>query len=282
MHYKKSKIQLVAIDLDGTLLKDNKSISITDKNTINQLIDKQILCVAATGRSLHKVNEVLSVDIPFDYVVFSSGAGICDWKNKKILRSEEFKKGVAQSISKHLLKANLNFFVYRPIPHNNLFWYHQGGEKCKEFDNYLLRHKNDYEVFVHNRFTGHSGQIMAIIPNNEKLFEDLSAKMYKACNNIKIIRTTSPVNSDFIWMEIFPSTVSKGHGLQWLCNKLAIDKKHTVGIGNDYNDLDMFEFVEYPFLLSNGAEELKERFLYVDFSNEQNGVSRAIEQMNIL
>ena len=81
-----NKIRLIATDLDGTLLKSDKSISEKDWKTLEYLASKQIVRVAATGRSLFKVKQVLPENAPFDFIVFSSGAGIYDWKNKNILQ----------------------------------------------------------------------------------------------------------------------------------------------------------------------------------------------------
>jgi Cof subfamily protein (haloacid dehalogenase superfamily) len=270
-------IRLFASDLDGTLLRDDKTISGQDIKSLEFLGVKGIIRVAATGRSLHKVFEVLAPGAPFDYVVFSSGAGIYDWKCNEILHYEKFQNEVAINICMHLFKSNFNFFAFKPIPHNNLFWYHKGAGNCNEFDNYLERHRGDYSEFDVDDFIGNSGQVLAVIPNKHLLVDKFTAEIYKACNNVRVIRTTSPVNSEYTWLEIFPDSVSKGHGLEWLCNYLNIGREFTVGVGNDFNDLDMFKFVRYPFLMSNGVEQLKETIKTIDATNQQNGVSKLID-----
>ncbi|HKK82263.1 MAG TPA: HAD hydrolase family protein, partial [Prolixibacteraceae bacterium] len=121
------QIKLVGVDLDGTLLNDTKSISDTDIKTLQFLGEQKIIRVAATGRSLYKVKEVLQPELPLDYIVFSSGGGIYDWNSGGILLSEHFDSSIAKNVCKHLLASNYNFFVYKPIPDNNLFYYHKGA-----------------------------------------------------------------------------------------------------------------------------------------------------------
>jgi len=87
------------------------------------------------------------------------------------------------------------------------------------------------------------------------------------------------MNPEFIWLEIFPESVSKGHGLKWICDYLNIDSSQTIGIGNDYNDSDMFDFVGFPFLLKNGVDALKNIYCTVDFSNNEDGVSAVINKL---
>ncbi|MCK5731229.1 MAG: HAD hydrolase family protein, partial [Draconibacterium sp.] len=76
-------IKLVATDLDGTFLKNDQSISNKNIDALSGLGNAEIVRVVATGRNLRKVKDVLNDDIPFDFIVFSSGAGVYDWKEKK-------------------------------------------------------------------------------------------------------------------------------------------------------------------------------------------------------
>lgn len=275
------KIKLIATDLDGTLLRNNKSISENDWMTLERVGKQGIIRVAATGRSLFKVNEVLPVNSPIDYVVFSSGGGIFDWKRNKLLHSEHFVKLVIHELCRHLLSCDYNFFVYLPIPNNNLFYYHQGAGYCKEFNNYMERHIGDFIPLDEDSLPLEAGQIMAIIPNDGDLFKKLKDEIYLDCKGIKVIRTTSPMDVDYIWLEIFPDTVSKGHGLKWLCDDLGIDRKHTLGVGNDYNDIDMFSFVANSYLLNNGVDELKLKFNSIGQSNEESGFSAVVKKLGV-
>jgi Cof subfamily protein (haloacid dehalogenase superfamily) len=266
-------IKLVAIDLDGTLLTDEKRISTNDIATLYDLGRKGILRVAATGRSMHKVHEVLRQDAPFDFIVFSSGSGIFDWKKHEIITSEEFRAETISSLFESILKHQINFFTFQPIPANNYFWYHIGAGKCNEFEYYIERHHRDCKQLDTRRLPERAGQFMCILPNDEMLFDSLRSKLVETCAGIKIIRTTSPVNGKFIWMEIFPDTVSKGHGLERLCKQSKIAASETLVLGNDFNDLDMLEFSGHPWVVNNASEALKARYATIDATNNQNSLS---------
>ncbi|HPB04876.1 MAG TPA: HAD family hydrolase, partial [Prolixibacteraceae bacterium] len=236
---RKEEIRLVATDLDGTLLRDDKTISVADYNSLVGLGKFGIVRVAATGRSLHKVYEVLSVDTPFDFIVFSTGAGIFDWKKQQLLFAEQFDGQRSFQLCSFLYQLGINFLIFKPIPHNNLFFYHRGKSFCPEFENYLVRHVGDFEQLNVLDYSDIAGQFLIFIPNNNFIFSDIRERLIQEFDNIKIIRTTSPVDNRFIWLEIFPESVSKGHGISWLCDFLGIDRKHTVAVGNDFNDIDM-------------------------------------------
>jgi HAD superfamily hydrolase (TIGR01484 family) len=271
-------IKLIATDLDGTILRDDKSISVDDFTTLTHLGEAGIIRIAATGRSLHKVNEVLLPDSPFDFVVFSSGGGVYDWKEKKLLADEHFNKSISGKLCRFLVELDLNFVVFDPIPNNNLFHYHKGIEQCSEFNDYLERHKGDFSELAISRYSSFAGQFMSIIPNDEVLFNSISGKLTSAFNDIRIIRTTSPIDKRFLWLEIFPDSVSKGHGIRWICDSFKVPYLQTIGIGNDFNDIDMLDFVGHPFILGNSPFELHDKYPLIDKTNNESGFSRVVEQ----
>jgi len=73
------------IDLDGTLLNSSKKIGNDDWKTLEKIGHEGIIRVFATGRTLYSALTVLNDLTPFDYLVFSSGAGIVNWKTKEII-----------------------------------------------------------------------------------------------------------------------------------------------------------------------------------------------------
>jgi hypothetical protein len=78
-------------------------------------------------------------------------------------------------------------------------------------------------------------------------------------------------------MEIFHESVSKGNGVKFVCDSLQIEHEYTMGIGNDFNDLDLLEFTNYSYIVDNGPPEMKEMFL-VTRSNEENAFALAVNR----
>jgi len=78
-------------------------------------------------------------------------------------------------------------------------------------------------------------------------------------------------------MEIFHQSVSKGNGVKFVCDVLKIEHESTLGIGNDFNDLDLLEFTNYSYIVENGPQEMKDRFLRAS-SNEENAFAKAVEK----
>ncbi|MCB2197252.1 MAG: HAD family hydrolase [Bacteroidetes bacterium] len=259
--------QMIITDLDGTLFNNRQEVSLEDMKTLFWLGENNITRVIATGRNFYSVKRVLKDNFPIDYLIFSSGAGIYDWKNKKLLHSEYLPDFEVKQISKILIDHQVDFMIHEMIPDNHKFVYHRSGNKNPDFESRIKVYK-DFALLldVNTEAYEHACQILAVFPNDIGLFKEIQSKF----NDIKIIRTTSPLDGDSIWMEIFPENVSKGHGVDWLCNYLKVNREKTISIGNDYNDIDMLEYTAKKYVVSNAPEDLKEQFP-VCKSNQESG-----------
>jgi Cof subfamily protein (haloacid dehalogenase superfamily) len=269
-------LKLVATDLDGTFLRNDKSISKENLNTLLSLGDRDILRVVATGRNLRKTQEVIASHIPFDYIVFSSGAGVYDCKNDKLLYFRNINKQVVQQLSDFLIARDLNFHLFKPVPENYKCWYYRGSVYCQEFEKYFDFHQSHAEPLpVNQPLNSEACQFLVVFPNDMDRFLSLKREIQANFSEVKVVRTSSPLETGYIWMEIFHHSVSKGNGVKFVCDSLQIEHEYTLGIGNDFNDLDLLEFTNYSYIVSNGPEELKDRFLSAH-SNEDNAFAQAV------
>jgi hydroxymethylpyrimidine pyrophosphatase-like HAD family hydrolase len=120
-------------------------------------------------------------------------------------------------------------------------------------------------------------QFLVVFPDNPEKFLEFKKEIEQRFPEVKIVRTSSPLETGYIWMEIFHQSVSKGNGVKFVCDSLQIDHEHTLGIGNDFNDLDLLEFTNFSYVVENSPPELKERFLPAK-SNEENAFALAVEK----
>ncbi len=266
--------EMVVTDLDGTLLNNCAKVSLQDMKTLYRLGEKGIVRVIATGRNFFSLSKVIKDKFPIDYIIFSSGAGVYDWREKKLMHSQYLPDFEVKQIAQILINHSVDFMIHEVIPENHKFVYHFSGNHNPDFERRISVYKDFAQPLDPKTETyKHACQILAVFPNDVTLFEQIKQKF----DDIKIIRTTSPLDGDSIWMEIFPNTVSKGHGIEWLCNHLKINHQHTISIGNDFNDIDMLEYTYEKYIVSNAPDELKAVFP-VCKSNCENGFTDAVSR----
>jgi len=272
-------IKLVATDLDGTFLKNDRTISSANIEALQRLGEKNIVRVAATGRNLRKVKEVLNEHVPFDFVVFSSGAGVYNWKEKQHIFSQNIKPSSAQKLLNHFVNKEVNFHAFYPVPENHKHYYFRGKTNCEEFERYFTYNAvNAEKLDPENLPEGELCQFLVIIREDEKRFLELKSEIESLCPEIRVIRASSPITKGYIWIEVFHTSVSKGNGVKEICRLTGIHKNETMGLGNDYNDFDLLEFTGFSFLTENSPEDIQHKYPLVP-SNEDDAFARSVQPL---
>ena len=262
-------VKLVATDLDGTFLRNDRSISKANLQALHALGERNIIRVAATGRNLQKVKDVLTSDVPFDYIVFSSGAGVYCWREQKHIFSQNIIQSSARKLLNHFILKKENFHAFFPVPENHKHYYFRGHRECDEFERYF--NFNRYFATPLNKALlpeSELCQFLVIIREDESHFLQLKSEIEALCPEIRVIRASSPITNGYIWVEVFHKSVSKGNGVLQVCRRHGIDPAHTMSVGNDYNDFDLLEFTRHSFLTSNSPDEIKGKYPLMP-SNEE-------------
>ncbi|MCP3929837.1 MAG: HAD-IIB family hydrolase [Bacteroidetes bacterium] len=268
-------MKILFTDLDGTLLRNDKTTSLESLRCLEDLGSQNVVRVIATGRSWFSYKKVIPNDFPADFLLFSTGAGVIDLNNNKILFSSDHQKKDIEIISESLITQNVDFMVHCKVPENHRFVYFRCTKNNEDFERRIKLYKN-YAVqygYDGNGFPGESAQIIAIFSENQAKF----STVMNSFNGFQTTRTTSPLDGKSMWLEINPSNISKGKGAQWLCEYLHVHKKDSVGIGNDYNDISLLEFTEKSYVVANAPEELLAKYIPTK-SNDQDGFSLAVHK----
>jgi len=267
---------MLVTDLDGTLLNSRRKLQKQDYKTLQTLGKRGYARAVATGRHLHSFFKVADDDFPIDYVIFSSGAGIWDFHQRKIIRKVTLETAEVERAAGFLISRGLDFMVHKPIPENHMFFYYSFDRENRDFE----RRVKMYEEFSEPLLTDterfdYASQLLAIEPpeSDRKAYDIIREKL----SEYTVLRTTSPLDGSSTWIEIFPQSVSKSRTACWLAQWLGLEKEKILSIGNDYNDLDLLEWAGTSFVVANAPEELRMRFNEVS-SNDEGGFSEAVRK----
>lgn len=261
--------KMVAIDMDGTLLRPDHTISERTKKTIQKAKDKGIKIVLASGRPLEGLKKYLKeLDLisEEDYVLGFNGALVQNTKTKKIIKRNVLKGNdlaYLYSISKKL-GVNIHAFTQ---------------EGC------ITPVMNKY-----SELEGTMNEIPVTVTefNNIKKEEDIIKVMMvdepeildKAIENLPsdVYEKYTVVKSAPYFLEFLNKDANKGEGVKALANHLNISPKEIICIGDAGNDVHMIEFAGLGVAMGNAFEEVKEIADYITKSNENDGVAKVIEK----
>lgn len=97
---------------------------------------------------------------------------------------------------------------------------------------------------------------------------------------VKVINTESLLGKGkYYWAEVFHGACDKGFGLRTLANEYSIPVADTLVIGDNYNDLDMFEAAGFSVAMGNSPADVKEKADFVTGSVDQGGAAEILENI---
>jgi len=267
---------LFILDFDGTLLRSDRTVASEDREALQQLGELGIIRVIATGRSLFSFNTVTISNLPMDFVIFSTGAGLTQYNGAEIIRKLHLEARAVDLATKVLKAHRLDFMIHRTIPDNHRFAYYRTNHNNADFDRRLELYRRYADMLTETSIGfGPATQLLAVVPAAGGIA--VLDAIRKELVDFNVIQTTSPLDGQSTWIEIFPATVSKSQTAAWLAEELQIDKRQTVSIGNDYNDLDLLEWTASSYVVDNAPADLKYRFTTVA-SNDNGGVAQAVKK----
>jgi Cof subfamily protein (haloacid dehalogenase superfamily) len=263
---------MILTDLDGTFLNSAGKISDDNLQALHELGQNGVVRVAATGRTLHSSREVVKHHLPFDYLIFSTGAGICSFADDQVICAHELGKSDIHDLAEFFLACAVDFSIHHPIPDNHHFHWFASPEPTSDLIS-RLQYLKDFATQGPYQRISRATQFLAISKDGLNIIEELRQRF----SHLSIIRTTSPIDGKHVWIEVFAAEASKGLAASWLCNKLGIERDKTMSIGNDYNDVAMLEWTGHGYVVANGPADMRCRFLPAP-CNDEHGFAIAARQ----
>lgn len=260
------KIKLVASDMDDTLLTKDLTISTINKQTIANVLERDIHFTVATGRmyisALPYVRE-LNLKIPF---ISYNGAWIRDSYSDKIYYEEN-------------LPAEISHELLNMCRENN--WYVQNYEndilrieKANAFSaSYLDVARVPLVEEGADFFKKKSPSQKILIMTDKAEWAAVSQKIKQRFGD-DICVSSSKVQ----FVECTAPKANKGLALKFLAEHLGIKAQNVMAIGDAYNDVEMIKYAGVGVAVANAPQEVRAWADFVSLSHSENGVAHAIEK----
>ncbi|WDV44854.1 Cof-type HAD-IIB family hydrolase [Clostridiaceae bacterium M8S5] len=274
MNYK-----LVAIDLDGTLLNDEKTISKQNIEVLTKVIELGVEVVIATGRSYHSAKQFIK-DSKLDLVIMANNGNIVrNIKDDKTILS----KYLHDEHLHILLKEGRKIDLY-PIIHVD--HYDEGydmiielNKNHEKYSSYLKNVKRYKEI--QNGLDYNCGKVLSVCYiSDEKTLERLYSilkQRYSELYSSHILRTLSKVGT---MLEVMKVNASKWDTIKSYADSKNIETNQIMSIGDDMNDLSMIKESGLGIAMKNGHEDIKAfADIVSDRTNNQNGVGHILKKI---
>lgn len=263
---------LFVTDLDGTLLKNDRTISENTKNIINQLIDEGMHITYATARAFNSSGKITK-DIHFNLpVITRNGAVLADQGKQVETEILKFNKAEVEQLKKILSGRIENCGFVTTYSENQMSKRYKPNQLCVGMQHYMEDHKDDNKMHAllgdEDIFDGLVTYITLIDTkeNLQPIFDVIS--QYDTWESV----LQEDVYWKDYWLEICPKGTTKAKAIL-KCMKNC-NCESVVVFGDSVNDLSMFEVADEAYAVANALPEVKDKATKIIDSNENDGVAK--------
>jgi Cof subfamily protein (haloacid dehalogenase superfamily) len=258
-----TQIDLIALDLDGTLLGPDESVSPRNRAAVRAALAAGVRVVLVTGRGVDtpiRISKELSLNLP---VICCHGALTKDFGANRILAHIPVPLVYAKPMVEYAEAEGLPVAVYVDetfyrLKGSQIFMEDMRGPGWSEAVS-LAEVLHEAPTFI--RFLGDES-----VRRMTERFGDLPLSF------------RHETWFDFVEVAVLNREASKKNALARLCADFQIPAERVLAIGDSRNDVPMLRWAGTGVAMGNALPEVREAVRYVTASNEHDGVATAIER----
>ena len=261
---------LIALDLDGTLLKDDKTISIKTKEIIKKARELGHIVMIATGRPFRSAEmyyRELDLDTP---IVNFNGAFMHHPRNPSW---GFYHEPLDVKVAKEIVEACRSFHFHNIIAEViDDVYFHYHDEKLLDifsFGNPKIT-TGDLAEFLQESPTS-----MLIHTEEDQLS---SIRDHLSAVHAEVIDHRSWAAPWHV-IEIIKVGLNKAVGLKKASDYFGIPSERIIAFGDEDNDLEMLEFAGHGIAMGNGIDKVKNIANDITLSNEEDGVAQYLADL---
>lgn len=279
-------IKTIAIDMDGTLLNKMQTVSEENKSAIHKAQEEGIEVIIATGRSFEEARYALDkvgLECP---IICVNGAALFTQEGK-VAASHPMPIASVKNAAEWLEERGIYFEIYT-----------SKGIFSKNYEtaidalvDVMVTANQDIDPSQIRKYAEARLQLghVTSIADYAELFDQAELELYKilgfstdlqvldqAASRFKMDEGTAVTSSGRENVEITSKHAQKGIVLEKYVNEKEGSMQETMAIGDNYNDISMFERVGLSVAMGNAPTDIQNLCDEVTGTNEEHGVAKAI------
>lgn len=259
-------IQLIAIDIDGTLLNSRHEISPRVRQAIKQATLQGIMIVPATGRCSNATQAIMSRLGIVSPGVFLQGLLVLD-ANGRVLYEKTMEPQITRQVISFAKERELTPLIY------------SGSRIIVEARTPHADALIPYSEPVPEVISPLEG-VPDKLPVHKLLLIDEPARITDARQDLsKLLDGQASITQALpIAIEILPHGASKGAGFRHLLESLDIPPENTMAVGDGENDIEMIRIAGIGVAMGNAPAHVKAAADAVVDLSDKDGLAEALER----
>lgn len=270
-------IQIIGLDLDGTLLNDQKAIC--DRNIEVLMKTKEqgakiVLCSGRAPEGMQRELKILGLKEKGQYAVGLNGAVVYEADTGKVIHQTLMQPEAVRTMVEtgRKFRDRMNIQLYT------------GGqvyvERWDETTDYYEKATGSHPKLVEDVLE-FVNETIKIVFFHKGEFDYSLEKITKLKNDClpSVPQGTQCVISAPYLVEFLDESIDKGIGMDILAHYLNVPQSDVMCVGDQENDMPMLKYAGLSVVMANGAPHVKELAHYVTESdNNEGGVAEAVEK----
>jgi len=256
-------VDLIALDLDGTLLNTQEEVSLRNRKAIRRALAAGIRIVFVTGRGVDtpiRVSRDLGLNLP---VICCHGALTKDFGANRTLVHLPVPLVYAKPMIEFAETEHLDIAVYS----EESFWRLEGSHTfMADMDGPGWKKAQSFAEILHTA------------PTFIRFMGPRSVEAVRAEFGHLPLNFRHETWFDFVECAVLDRRAGKQQALARLCADFQIVKERVLAVGDSRNDVPMLNWAGIGVAMGNALPEVKESVSYVTGTNDQDGVATAIER----
>jgi hypothetical protein len=259
--------QLVAMDLDGTLLSRDTIITSRTQKALQDCADAGIKVIFASGRMLSSIMRVAGNASYLAGVIAYNGALIAEWPSGRIVRERPIPNATARRLVVDLKKSGVHINIYI----NDTLYLEEFNEAARNYCRNTVVEPSfaKFDELLHR---GEPNPTKILIIGLPEVLDVMTEEYRDRYPELHVTKSRP------YFLEFTASGVNKGVALEELARKLGVPRERTVAIGDAPNDLDMIKYAGLGVAVGNSFDQVKVEADLVAPSNDEEGVAWVIER----
>lgn len=274
------KIQLIALDLDGTLFNHEKKITEGSKEAIRKAMAMGVETIISSGRPYIGLPLEEMKNIGIRYAITANGAAVYRVPERELLYENCMDYTIVAELMEQYREKEvycdvfIDGDVYACEDKKYLIDELAVSDSMKNYIKTTRTFKKDFITFL-NKTKYKVQKITIDFCENEdgslKCYSEIEAIMKK----YPYLAVVSGGNNN---LEVTRLDCTKGRGLQEIAGYLKVPIAATMACGDSGNDADILQIAGIGVAMANSEPQVLEIADYVTKSNEEDGVAYAIEK----
>ena len=263
--------KIVFLDIDGTLLKSDHTISAPTIEIIQRLKKEHVPVVLVSARPLHGITRIAETTGLLDLPIASLNGALIAIQGKVI-----FELPIDIDLTPPLHEYLKQYHV-TPIFYNHHRWFSGINNQHTIYEQQItdvpITIEPFMDTFQHWQKLGKGPDKILAIGDAFKIKElenDLIPQFGRHLN----IYPSKPT-----YLEIMNREASKLNAVKYVLAKYHFKQEETIAIGDNYNDMEMIAFAGMGVAMGNSPDEVKTAADYITDTNNQDGVFKAIKYL---